>query len=49
MLMILRRIISHEDSNLASDPCHDKHMVDWFMYSFVYSQENEFANHLVER
>jgi hypothetical protein len=34
--------------DLASDPSHDEHGVDCFMYSFVDSQEDEFANHLVE-
>jgi hypothetical protein len=41
-------LIEKEGANLASDPSHDKHGVDCFIYSFVYSQENEFANHLVE-
>jgi hypothetical protein len=36
------------DTNLASDPSHDKHGADYFMYSFVDNQENEFANQLVE-
>jgi hypothetical protein len=36
------------DTNLAFDPSHDKHGVDYFMYSFIDSLENEFANQLVE-
>jgi hypothetical protein len=41
-------LIEKEGANLASDPSHDKHGVDCFMYSFVDNQENEFANRLVE-
>jgi hypothetical protein len=41
-------LIEKEGANLAYDPSHDKHRVDCFVYSFVDSQENEFANHLVE-
>jgi hypothetical protein len=41
-------LIEKEGANLASDPSHDKNRVDCFMYSFVDSQENEFANQLVE-
>ena len=31
-------------ANLASDPFHDEHGADCFIYSFVDSQEEEFAN-----
>jgi hypothetical protein len=41
-------LIEKEGANLASDPSHNKHRADCFMYSFVDSQENEFANRLVE-
>jgi hypothetical protein len=41
-------LIEKESVNLASGPSHDKHGVDCFMYSFVDSQESEFANKLVE-
>ena len=41
-------LIEREGTNLDSDPSHDKHVADCFMYSFVDSQEDEFANHLVE-
>jgi hypothetical protein len=41
-------VIKKEGANLVSDPSHDKHGADSFMYSFIDSQENEFANHLVE-
>jgi hypothetical protein len=34
--------------DLASDPSHDKQGADCFMYSFVDSQEDEFANQFVE-
>jgi hypothetical protein len=34
--------------DLAFDPSHDKQGVDCFMYSFVDSQEDEFANQPVE-
>jgi hypothetical protein len=36
------------DTNLSSDPSHDKYGADLFMYSSVDSQENEFANQFVE-
>jgi hypothetical protein len=36
------------DTSLVFYPSHDKHGADCFMYSFVDSQENEFANQLVE-
>jgi hypothetical protein len=36
------------DTNLVSDPSHDKNGANYFMYSFVDSQENEFVNQLVE-
>jgi hypothetical protein len=41
-------LIEKEGANLAYDLSHDKHGEDCFMYSFVGSQENEFANQLVE-
>ena len=41
-------LIEKEGANLDYDPFHDKHEIDCFMYSFVDSQENEFANQLVE-
>ena len=41
-------LIEIEGDNLAFDPSHDKHGADFFMYSFVDSQENEIENHLVE-
>jgi hypothetical protein len=41
-------LIEREGTNLASDPSHDKHGTDFFMYSFVDSQEDDFANQLVE-
>jgi hypothetical protein len=41
-------LIEKEGANLASDPSHDKHRTDCFMYSFVDSQEDEFANQFVE-
>ena len=41
-------LIEREGANLAYDPSHDKHGADCFMYSFVDSQEDEFANQLVE-
>jgi len=34
--------------DLASDPSHDKQGIDCFMYSFLDSQEDEFANQFVE-
>jgi hypothetical protein len=33
---------------LASDPSHDKKEADYFIYSFVDNQEDEFANQFVE-
>jgi hypothetical protein len=41
-------LIEKECANLASHPSHDNNEVDCFMYSFVDSQENEFANQLVK-
>jgi hypothetical protein len=41
-------LIEREGASLAPDPFHDKHKTDCFMYSFVDSQKDEFANHLVE-
>jgi hypothetical protein len=41
-------LIEKEGANLSSDPSHDKNYVDIFMYLFVYSQENEFSNQLLE-
>jgi hypothetical protein len=41
-------LIEKEGANLSSHPSHDKHGADCFMYSFVDSQENKFANQLVE-
>jgi hypothetical protein len=41
-------LIEKEGANLAYDPSHDTRGADCFMYSFVDSQENEFANQLVE-
>jgi hypothetical protein len=41
-------LIERGGVDLASDPSHDKHGADCFMYSFVDSQEDEFANQLVE-
>jgi hypothetical protein len=41
-------LVEKEGANLASDPSHDKHGADYFMYSFVDSQGNEFVNQHVE-
>jgi hypothetical protein len=41
-------LIEREGTYVASDPPHDKHGADCFIYSFVDSQEDEFANQLVE-
>jgi hypothetical protein len=37
-------LIEKRGANLASDPSHYKHGADCFVYSFVDSQEDEFAN-----
>jgi hypothetical protein len=34
--------------DLASEPSHDKQGANCFIYSFIYIQEDEFSNHLVE-
>jgi hypothetical protein len=41
-------LIKREGANLTSDPSHDRHGDDCFMYSFVDNQEDDFANQLVE-
>ena len=41
-------LIENEGADLASDPSHDKHMADCFMYSFVDSQEDEYANQFIK-
>jgi hypothetical protein len=41
-------LIEREGTYVVSDPPHDKHGVDCFIYSFVDSQEDEFANQFVE-
>jgi hypothetical protein len=41
-------LIEREGTYVVSDPPHDKHGADCFIYSFVDSQEDEFANQFVE-
>jgi hypothetical protein len=41
-------LIKRENTYVISDPPHDKHKADCFIYSFVDSQEDEFANQSVE-
>jgi hypothetical protein len=41
-------LVERRDVDLASDPSHDKQGAYGFMYSFVDSQEDEFANQFVE-
>jgi hypothetical protein len=41
-------LVEKEGANLAFDSSHDKHGADCFMYSFVDSQESEFADQPVE-
>ena len=40
--------IEREGTYVVFDPPHDKHGADCFIYSFVDSQEDEFANQFVE-
>jgi hypothetical protein len=40
--------IKRESTYMVSDPPHDNHEADHFMYSFVDSQENMFANQSIE-
>jgi hypothetical protein len=40
--------IEREGTYIVYDPPHDKHGVDCFIYSFVDSQEDEFANQSFE-
>jgi hypothetical protein len=41
-------IVHKQEVDLHPDLCHHEQETDCFMYSFVDSQENEFANQLVE-
>jgi hypothetical protein len=41
-------IIEREGACVVFDPPHDKHGFDCFIYSFVDSQEVEFADQFVE-
>jgi hypothetical protein len=37
-------LIGRGNTNLAPDSSHDKHEADFFMYSLVEGQEDEFSN-----
>jgi hypothetical protein len=41
-------LIEREGTYVVSDPPHDEHRADCFIYSFEDSQEDEFANQFVE-
>jgi hypothetical protein len=41
-------LIKIERTYVVSDPPHDQHEADCFIYSFLDNQEDDFANHSVE-
>jgi hypothetical protein len=41
-------LIEREGTYVVSNPPHDKHGSDCFIYSFVYSQEDKFENESIE-